>query len=696
MPAITFTPSPVPFPKKTLPLLCALMLLPPVAAAQAQDPATTAAEEATPRFDIGRIDVQVARRPALSARQLLTSVDTLHRDVIETQPAQAAWELFSLVPGALLTPFQQGTTSGKVSLRGFNGEGEVNAVKLLIDGVPANSNNGNMPYLDSVFPLELEAVEVVRGTSDARHGLHAIAGSIDLRTRRGGQGSTVRLGVGSFGQRSVELAHAGALSADGVSLNLFAGRKTSDGWREHAASTRQALSLRLGHAGDGWTRSLSLRYFEHEADEPGYLVRSVAQSAPSSSPAHVATDGGRRHTVQAAVQLEGALSPELGSSSRFHVNRFSDDRWVRFSASVSQQERLTSETQVGAATTLSWRPRMLASRAGLHDLALQGGVDIESQDNISQRYTTAERVRGTQTRDQAYTLHVAGAHAHALVQPTPALRLVPGWRLDRVAGHFTNRLTGVESPVNDYGTISQPKMSLLWQIQPQLALHANWGRTFQIGTEAAAYKIPPRQADLKPSINEGWEAGLRFAPDEATTLRLAVWQQTATDEVRRRLNDPSGDSDNIGATRRRGTDLQLRLLPAATLELWSALTLQKAIIVTPDPSAPATRGKEIDHVPRRMVQAGVNWMPDEAWRLSAELQSQGDYFLERTNSTGRFGGFTVLNLGTSWQLSPRLRLEAWVRNATDRRTEYVWHDGTQSLHSPGAPRSVSLALRSDL
>ncbi len=677
-----------PFPLKPLSLLCALTMLSLHASAQTAEPATDT--EATPRFDIGRVDVRTTRRPALSARQLLTSVDTLHRDMIETQPAQAAWELFSLVPGALLTPFQQGTTSGKVSLRGFNGEGEVNAVKLLIDGVPANSHNGNMPYLDAVLPIELESIEVVRGTSDARHGLHAIAGSIDLRTRRGGNGTTVRLGAGSFGQRSAEVRHA--QDSQGVQLDLAAGRKTADGWRDHARSTRQTLAASLTQADGGWSRRLSLRYFEHEAQEPGYLTRSVADTDPSSSPGYVGTDGGLRRTAQAAIQLDGTLSPELGSSSRFHVNHFSDDRWVRFSESVSQQERLTDETHVGAATTLSWRPRIKA----LHDFALQGGVDIESQDNISQRYTTADRVRGTQTRDQAYTLHVAGVHAQALVQPTPALRLVPGWRLDRVAGHFTNRLTGVESPVNDYGTISQPKMSLLWQVQPQLALHANWGRTFQIGTEAAAYKIPPRQADLKPSINQGWEAGLRFTPDEATTLRLAVWQQTATDEVRRRLNDPSGDSDNIGATRRRGADLQLRLLPAATLELWGALTLQKAIIVTPDPSAPATRGKEIDHVPRRLVQAGVNWTPHAAWRLSAELQSQGDYFLERTNSTGRFGGFTVLNLGASWQCSPRLRLEAWVRNATDRRTEYVWHDGTQSLHSPGAPRSVSLALRSDL
>jgi iron complex outermembrane receptor protein len=35
-----------------------------------------------------------------------------------------------------------------------------------------------------------------------------------------------------------------------------------------------------------------------------------------------------------------------------------------------------------------------------------------------------------------------------------------------------------------------------------------------------------------------------------------------------------------------------------------------------------------------------------------------------------------------------------VRNLTDRYYEYVWHDGTQSLHAPGSPRSVNLMLTS--
>lgn len=43
--------------------------------------------------------------------------------------------------------------------------------------------------------------------------------------------------------------------------------------------------------------------------------------------------------------------------------------------------------------------------------------------------------------------------------------------------------------------------------------------------------------------------------------------------------------------------------PPSLVPLLCALMLQKAIIVTPDPSAPATRGQEIDPVPRSVSLA---------------------------------------------------------------------------------------------
>ena len=97
---------------------------------------------------LGTVTVQGASASSgpLSTSSVLSSVDILGADILEKMPVNYSWELFSRAPGVILTEFNQGTTSGKISFRGFNGEGEVNAVKLLIDGIPSNSNDGNMPF----------------------------------------------------------------------------------------------------------------------------------------------------------------------------------------------------------------------------------------------------------------------------------------------------------------------------------------------------------------------------------------------------------------------------------------------------------------------------------------------------------------------------------------------------------------------
>jgi iron complex outermembrane receptor protein len=55
-----------------------------------------------------------------------------------------------------------------------------------------------MFYIDQVFPLDIAGVEVVRGTSDPRHGLHNIAGNANIITRIGGTYLDARLSAGSY------------------------------------------------------------------------------------------------------------------------------------------------------------------------------------------------------------------------------------------------------------------------------------------------------------------------------------------------------------------------------------------------------------------------------------------------------------------------------------------------------------------
>lgn len=45
------------------------------------------------------------------------------------------------------------------------------SIKVLIDGIPSNVNRGNQRFIDMIFPLEVDYIEVVRGTNDPRDGI---------------------------------------------------------------------------------------------------------------------------------------------------------------------------------------------------------------------------------------------------------------------------------------------------------------------------------------------------------------------------------------------------------------------------------------------------------------------------------------------------------------------------------------------
>jgi iron complex outermembrane receptor protein len=251
-----------------------------------------------------------------------------------------------------------------------------------------------------------------------------------------------------------------------------------------------------------------------------------------------------------------------------------------------------------------------------------------------------------------------------------------------VGGDFTNRLNGSKAPINDYGAISQPKLAVAIKPVKGVTIYGNWGRSFQIGVGSGAYLIAPLVINLAPSINEGWEAGIKIAPTAAFEARVALWQQTASGEIKRKLNDPLGDFDNLGATRRRGIDFQASVRPTKGLSFWGAVAWQKAIITKPDPATPALLGNEIDHVPHWMFSGGVDFTAIERLRLSVWGGGQSSYQLTTTNNRGRFGDSATLNAEVAYRITPQVELSLSAKNLTGATQEYVWWDGSQTLHSP--------------
>ncbi|MEW6761809.1 MAG: TonB-dependent receptor [Pseudomonadota bacterium] len=675
--------------RKLLPALLATLL--PVQAAWANDPVIVMGEV--------RVSAQRAGGP-LASNRVLTSVDVLGADKVEDENVMNSWELIGQLPGIQLTETRMGAESGKATFRAFNGEGYINGIKVLIDGVPSNVNSGNQRFIDMIFPLEVDYIEVVRGTNDPRYGLHNIGGNINFGTRQGGNYTDARFTLGSFDTREVQLALG--RESKGFAQNYFLAKQDSDEYR-HSGSDKVSLGGKwfLSSADNTLRGGLVLRTYQHDAGEPGFLTASELRADRRQSPLKNANDRSEREMHHASAHLDWQITPSAFWSNKLYFNSYEDDRRVTFTSNplgtAPRQRRIWDEEQTGFISTLTWR---------LNDrVTLDGSASTERQRNGYQRFRftyalpTDYSTPAQTQNDERYSFNNVGAYLQAIVRLGEKFKLVPGLRVDRFSGENLFRATGQRAPLQDYGTIRQPKLSMVYTPMENLNVYANWGRTFQVltGSGAPAY-LTPGQARFAPSINTGKELGVKFKPAQKTDLRLAVWRQDATDEV---ANMPAtGTTVGLGETRREGVDFQLSGQVGDSLELWVSHSLQKAEVTRAFAADGASLAdKEVFSTPRHISNAGLEYRAGDTWRFGLQGRAQGDYYIDSPNTAGKYGGFVLFDANVRYQLSKRTSIDFQLKNLADRQYEYVWYDNffwpaaqAQPSYSSGPGRAAYLSL----
>jgi iron complex outermembrane recepter protein len=629
----------------------------------------------------------------LDSRDILSSVDVMNADKIQNQNVLTSFDLLHRMPGVQITQFNQGITTGKFSFRAFNGEGNINAVKLLIDGIPSNTNDGNMPFIDALFPLDIESIETVRGTNDPRYGLHAIAGNANISTTEGGSYAKARASYGSFDSYDIQ-AGAG-YEKNGFTQNYTANYRETNGYRAHAGSDKNSFSGKWFYSPEDGKYKVGLiaRYSYAEALEPGYLTFAESRLSPTYSPARNASDGGNRELGQLSGHFDFNLTDDLSWSTKSYSNIYNDQRWVTFGPDASQQERLTKEVQYGAITSLTWRPKVTF----LDDFSTEVGFDIQQQDNKSRRWRgTIDRVRqGNPGRNQEFNFHTYGGYVSAMIQPFKWLRLTPGFRVDRIGGdYFKNLAAGTNGVINNFGTIWQPKIGAVITPIEGYSLYGNWGRTFQVAVGAQSFKPDAATNNAPPSINEGWEIGLKLQPVDWVEGRVAYWEQTATNESSRNLNSIQNDSDSIGGTKRQGVDVQIKVRPIEPVSVWAAYSIQEAIITSPPstPGAASLQGKQIKNTPDYVFSGGIDCQITPELKTSLWTTGQGDYYPDNANTLGQYGEYALLNLDIGYQVNKYVDLQFQAKNLTDTYWEYVWDNGSTTMHSPGDGRAFYGAI----
>lgn len=218
-------------------------------------------------------------RAATDVRQLSQTVNVIDRSEIEeTNRASLLPLLTEQVPGLFITQRGysgfgvSGGAAGNISMRGMTG-GAARMI-VLIDGHPNYAGIYGHPIADSYQSLMTERVEVLRGPASILYGSGAMAGVINIVTKKE-EGTHARLhaGYGSFNTAETEFSattRQGKFSAVGS-----ASYNRTDGHRDNMNFEQFGGYAKLGYdISDNWNASANVDVTRFKASQPG------SESAP--------------------------------------------------------------------------------------------------------------------------------------------------------------------------------------------------------------------------------------------------------------------------------------------------------------------------------------------------------------------------------------------------------------------------------
>ncbi len=627
----------------------------------------------------------------------------LTREDLQRWPAPAMDDALKQVPSFSLfrrtsSLVSHPTTQG-VSLRGVGASGASRTL-VLVDGVPHNDAFGNWVYWDSIPQLQVESIEVAPSGLSHLYGSSAMAGVINVATRRPeARTASARAFGGSRGTVDAELfgSHASGPLAGSVGGSFF----DTDGYNLVREDQRGPVDIEAAsrHRTGNWRVEYS--------PSPGLMLfqngRLFAEDRENGTPLQT---NSTRETF-----LGGGLRATTAESGAWQANVFAhlDDFNSTFSAVAADRASETLSLvqavdykDVGG--NLQWSRRLGAS----NELGVGGDVRwIEADNNedvyIAPAFNVRDRlIPAKQIYTGAYVQDVVTAGRRAVF--TLGLR-VDYWRNYEASQTEIVNATGATTvtPYSDTSkTTVTPRGGVLVHLGDRFAVRgAAYGgfrapslnelyRPFRVGNV-----LTLGNPDLGPERLLGGELGLNN-----TLSSKFSWRATAFWD---RVNDPIANvtvsvtpvlitrqRKNLGQTRIRGVSFDADYQPAHELRLEMSYLLSDAR-VSEFSAAPEIEGNLLPQVPRHRASVRLDYLHPKVLNVSLRGRFESSRFDDDQNRL-ELGSLFVADITLDRPLGESWGAFVSVENLFD--AQYPLQATPVELL--GTPLTVTAGLRFDL
>ena len=725
-----------PFVRLLAVLATAIALWPSRAAAQATTPADTTMRSLT-------AVVVSATRASTTLERVPLHATVVSRAEILKSPAQTLDQLLRDIPGMNLpgAPYYTTDPTGQqTKMRGVTNS----KVLMLVDGIPVHDPFYSTTQWFKIPLSSIERVEVLRGGSSSLWGNLAVAGVVNIVTRK----PIDETGQSDISYQSMNTTVASLSKnlafANGISMRLSGDALRTDGYqttpdaflntvpgKTASSATNQNAQVSLYYTPAGsFTGFLRAGYHRSNEDVGGYQYGANLQKGPDAA---------------------AGFTKFLGENARADVRAWG--QYVSFDKSNGAGCYLASATNCNTTATNS----PLVQYANSHDdnpyrelgasgvlssvgavgplASAQAGVDFRSvggEDRATtyNRPTTSSVSSATINRTNfgRGTQRFGGLFAQAKVSPVDRFEATVSLRYDywtNTGGiaqmtKYTNGAAGATSGgsiADSHETSFDPSVSARLDVAKGLSLRGAAYKSFRAPGLNNLYRsfssttsITIANALLEPERLKGGEVGADW---RTKSLNVgATWFQYNTSGLIASYKIPNAQAApaavvaicgatlaNCPATVNFNTNGQDAI--SRGLELSGAwrvaprLSIDGGYTYTDSHYSSATTGDPIDAqlgaVPKHLETLGTTWRLTSKWNAFVGARHNDAMFLD-VNHTIYQPAFTLVNASTSYRATERVEVYGSVNNATD--VKYA-DNGTTSAAGQilGLHRSFSSGLR---
>ncbi len=456
----------------------------------------------------------------------------------------------------------------EISMRGF-GENSHGRVLVLVDGRRLNRPDmASTNWLE--IPVEnIERVEVVRGGNSVLYGDNAVAGVINIITKKGAAGIDVAVSgqYGSFNQNQEGVEVSG--SSDLLSFSITGEHTATDGYRDRSAFRSLAVGGNVGLELDRLSSGVSLSYNRLFYELPGALSKAEFEADPTQAqPGHDADEStGDYFNADLSLAFSPSdrtiLDGNAGYRFRFirsDIPSFPDN----FTDLSLQSAAVTPKLKL--AQSLLEGNRLVIGIDGFYDQA-----DLDSYPDINRTATSVE------TRVRKATI---GAYIADDLQILPFLLASAGVRyeLAQISGK-TLKTTGTPIDESKFHQAFVYDLSLLFTPSSNFKFWAGYGTVFRypfVDEQVSIYgfAFDTFYKDLKPERGYNVEVGLEIGFMQGLRWSASGYLLDMTDEI---AADPVTFANvNLDETRHLGTETEIALSVPKWLELSATYALALA------------------------------------------------------------------------------------------------------------------------